>query len=214
MRAGLRRAACLAGLALLVAGCAARVAAPGEPGPGSACREGFYRGKYEPGTAAPEAAASGAAGRSPRAFRASVRRCVDGALLVELRGAVGGAQLVAAIRDGRARLVLAGERTVVDGEDSPALWERWTGLPISGALLAAALDGAADPTTEREAAGWRVRVQAGAAGESFPVRAEATGPGGARIELVRQSERPARAAFAWPEVPAGFRLVGEPGGSA
>ena len=157
MRAGLRRAACLAGLALLAAGCAARVASPGEPGPGSACREGFYRGKYEPGTVAPEAAASGAAGRSPRAFRASVRRCVDGALLVELRGAVGGAQLVAAVRDGRARLVLAGERTVVDGEDSPALWERWTGLPISGALLAAALDGAADPATEREAAGWRVR---------------------------------------------------------
>jgi hypothetical protein len=59
-----------------------------------------------------------------------------------------------------------------------------------------------------------VRVQAGATGESFPARADAAGPGGARFELVRQSERPARAAFAWPEVPAGFRLVGEPGGGA
>ncbi|MCU0222743.1 MAG: hypothetical protein MUF27_01445 [Acidobacteria bacterium] len=214
MRAGLRRAAWLAGLALLAAGCAARLAAPGEPGPGAPCREGFYRGKYAPGAAAPESPPPGAAGRGPRAFRASVRRCADGALLVELRGAVGGAQLLAAVHDGRVRLVLSGERTVIDGDDSPALWERWTGLPISGALLAAALDGVAAGATEREAAGWRVRVQAGAAGESFPARADAAGPGGARLELVRQSERPAREAFAWPEVPAGFRLVGEPGGGA
>lgn len=206
MRAARPRALFLAGLALAAAGCSARAAKPGEAAPGG-CREAFYRGRYQPGSAAPEAGE-----RGPRSFRASVRRCADGALLIELRGAVGGSQLLAGVRDGGARLVLAAERTVVDGRDTPALWERWTGLPINGALLAAALDAAGGGRTEREAAGWLVRVPAGTPGETFPARAEADGPGGARIELERQSERPARATIAWPEVPAGFRLVAEPDG--
>ncbi|MCU0231860.1 MAG: hypothetical protein MUC67_10865 [Acidobacteria bacterium] len=194
--------------ALLAAGCSARVARPTAPA-AAGCREASYRGRYEPRPDVAEGAAKG-----PRSFRASVRRCADGALLVELRGAVGGAQLLAAVRAGRVRLVLARERTVVDGVDSPALWERWTGLPISGALLAAALDATESGPTEREAAGWRVRVLAGAAGESFPARADADGPGGARIVLERQSERPARDGMTWPDVPAGFRLLVEPEGAA
>jgi len=198
------RALVLAGLALLAAGCGARTARPVEAGPG-VCREAFYRGRYEPASAAREAG-----DRGPRSFRASVRRCPGGALLVELRGAVGGSQLLAAVRGDRVRLVLAGERAVVDGQDTSTLWERWTGLPISGALLTAALDAAAGGETEREAAGWRVRVPAGGPGETFPARAEADGPGGARIELERQSERPARTTTAWPDVPAGFRHVVEP----
>ncbi len=202
------RALLLAVLALAAAGCSARPARP-DSVDAAACREAFYRGRYQPGTGAPAAA-----DRGPRSFRASVRRCADGALLVELRGAVGGSQLLAAVRDGRVRLVLAGDRTVVDGRDEPALWERWTGLPISGALLTAALDATAGGQTEREAAGWRVLVLAGLPGEAFPARAEATGTDGARIELERQSERPARATTAWPEVPAGFRRVVEPEGTA
>jgi hypothetical protein len=203
MRVARPRALVLGGLALLAAGCSARVAQPAGAVP-AGCREAFYRGRYQPGSAA-----AGPGERGPRSFRASVRRCADGALLVELRGVVGGSQLLAAVRDGRARLVLAGERAVVDGEDTPALWERWTGLPISGALLAVALDAAGGESTEREAAGWRVHVPAGAPGETFPARAEADGPDGARIELVRQAERPSRSTTAGPEVPAGFRHVVE-----
>ena len=208
MRTARPRALFLAGLALLATGCSARAAKPGDAAPGG-CREAFYRGRYQPGPAGPEAG-----DRGPRSFRASVRRCADGALLVELRGAVGGSQLLAGVRDGQARLVLAGERTVVDGRDTPALWERWTGLPISGALLTAALDATGGGEAGRESAGWRVRVPAGAPGETFPARAEADGPGGARIELERLSERPARTTTAWPEVPAGFRVVAEPDGAA
>jgi hypothetical protein len=208
MRAARPRALLLTGLALLAAGCSARVAQPVSEEPGG-CREAFYRGRYQPGPTAQEAG-----DRASRSFRASVRRCPDGALLVELRGAVGGSQMLAAVRDGRVRLVLAGQRAVVDGPDTPALWERWTGLPISGALLTAALDAAGGGEGDREAAGWRVRVPAGAPGEAFPARAEARGPGGARIELERQSERPSRAPATWPEVPAGFRLVLEPEGAA
>lgn len=207
MRDALPRALLLAGLALLAAGCSARAAKPGVAPPGG-CREAFYRGHYQPGSAAPDPGE-----RGPRSFRASVRRCADGALLIELRGAIGGSQLLAGVRGGQARLVLAGERTVVDGRDTPALWERWTGLPVSGALLAAALDAPGDGQAEREAAGWRVRVPAGVPGEAFPARADAEGPDGARLDLERQSERPARATTAWPEVPAGFRLVVEPDGA-
>ncbi len=198
------RALLLAALAIAAAGCSARAARPGSVDAGT-CREASYRGRYQPGAGAPEGAE-----RGPRSFRASVRRCADGALLVELRGAVGGSQLLAAVRDGQVRLVLAGDRTVVDGPDVPALWERWTGLPISGTLLTAALDATQGGQSERAAAGWRVTVPAGAPGETFPARADATGPGGARIELERQSERPARATTTWPEVPAGFRRVVEP----
>lgn len=193
-------------IALLAGGCSARSARIESPG-GVACREAFYRGRYLP------AVASGAddARDDRRSFRASVRYCVDGALLVELRGAVGGAQLVAGVRGEEVRLVIGRERLVVDGRDDAALWERWTGVPLTGRMLAAALaPGSVDGRT-REVGGWSVRVEGGRPAGAFPAAAAAEGPRGERLSLELQSEREAlRPGSAWPEVPPGFRLLSEP----
>lgn len=212
MRARGVRAPSLAGLValamsvLLGSGCSSRRARI-EPVPVPPCREAFYRGMYEgappPGSSGPH--------EERRSFRASVRRCDGRTLLIELRGAIGGAQLVAGIRGEEVRLVIGRERLVVDGPDDPTLWDRWTGVPITGQMLSAALTPESGGSAAREVGGWAVRVRAPAAGGSFPAGAEAAGPGGERLTLELQSERATSAGTAWPAIPKGFRLEADPG---
>ncbi len=178
--------------AWLCAGCATVGPHTGATAPGSACHDADYRGSFT------------APGKSAQTFRVAARLCPGGRALLEFRGAIGGAGLVAGVRRGEAvRLLFPGRRTVVDGPDSTAFWERWTGVAIDGTLVErlAGQGGASD------AAGWTTTVTPPEAGAALPAVVDAQDPRGARLALRKTREEAARSDVTWPEVPPGFTLA-------
>lgn len=133
-----------------------------------------------------------------RRVKIRARACQDGAIVAEVRGAVGAAGLVAAVREGQARLLLLGEREAIDGPDEPWFWMRVTGVPFSGAWLIG------EPRTET-AGSYTIRIE-GRHRETFvPESIEVTEPSGRRVvTLTRDTVRAADAPPRWPEIPARF----------
>ncbi|MBP7146800.1 MAG: hypothetical protein KBD01_04585 [Acidobacteria bacterium] len=188
-------AALLALAAGLSAGCASLPRQDVAAGPG-ACREGSYRGRY----------AGAAAGAEARHFRAQVRVCGE-SLVMEARGAVGGAGLVAAVRDGRALLLFPRERKAVEGPDTAAFWEKWTGAPLTGELLLVALSAAGE--APRQAGAWRFETTGDTGRLGFPEHVRGRAESGDTLELARTGERAAAGGQRWPVVPASFERVAE-----
>ncbi len=187
-----RRLAATLGLAALAAGCASVGPRTGTSAPGSACHDADYRGSFT------------APGKGPETFRVAARLCPGGRALLEFRGVIGGAGLVAGVRRGEAvRLLFPGRRTAVDGPDDAAFWDRWLGVALDGTLLAR-LAGEGGATT---AAGWTTTVTPPAAGAVLPDAVEAVDARGARLVLRKTGERSARSDVTWPEVPRGFTVA-------
>ncbi len=183
-------------LLLLVTGCAGGPAPRGGPGPagGPACWDLRYRVRF--GDA-----------RERATGRLVVRACRDGRLLAEVRGRVGAPVLVAAVRDGRVRLLLPRRREAVDGPDVAATWERWTGIPLPGSLLLERRPRRAGGERPFHVGGWSATVAWGPAREDpcpYPVRLRARDGRGGFLEAERTRARPARRAPPWPQVPRGF----------
>jgi len=185
------------GALMVAAGCAAGPAprgTPGVPTAGPACWDLRYRVRFADG----EQRGSG---------RLVVRACRDGRLLAEVRGRVGAPVLVAAVRDGRVRLLLPRRREAVDGPDVAATWERWTGIPLPGALFLERRSQAAGGERAFRVGGWSGDVAWAPAAEDpcpYPVRLVARDAGGGFLVAERTRARPARAAPTWPPVPRGF----------
>jgi hypothetical protein len=180
------------GIAGLCAGCATVGPRTGATAPGSACLDADYRGSFT------------APGKGAETFRVAARLCPGGRALLEFRGVIGGAGLVAGVRQGDAvRLLFPGRRTVVDGPDSAAFWERWLGVAIDGTLLArlAGQGGASS------AAGWSTTVTPPEAGAALPAAVDAVDARGARLALRKTREDAARSDVTWPEVPPGFTVA-------
>ncbi|MDQ7006932.1 MAG: hypothetical protein Q9Q40_06845 [Acidobacteriota bacterium] len=181
-----RRAAGLWVLLLLggAVGCAGarRAATPPETG---GCIDYRLRARWE----APPGERSATA-------RIALRHCPSGGIVFEVRGRVAGAVLAGAAGGGRLRLLFPRRRVVVDGADTEATWKRWTGLPLTAALLEDLLRG-----REPETLGtWR-RVPESEA--DLEVLSQA----GGRLRLWKTRQRPSGQGFRWPAVPAGWRLL-------
>ncbi len=182
---------------LVLAGCAPGPAPRGTPVSPSAepaCWDLRYRVRFGDG----EQRGSG---------RLVVRACRDGRLLAEVRGRVGAPVLVAAVRGGRVRLLLPRRREAVDGPDVAATWERWTGIPLPGAMLLERRSRREGGRRSFRVGAWSGNVAWAPAGEDacpYPVRLAARDEGGGFLVAERIRARPARAAPAWPPVPPGF----------
>lgn len=184
--------ASLAGTALLVlTGCASVGVHELQATAGAACRDAEYRGVLT----------SARSGESQR-FRLAARFCPEGASLLEFRGVIGGAGLIAGVRAGEAvRLLFPGKRVAIDGPDQAWFWEKWTGAPLDGQLIRTLAGG---PGGTTEVSGWTAEVAAAPAGDVLPAGVTASDRAGNRVELHKKSEKPASVAAPWPEIPAGF----------
>ncbi len=182
---------------VVLAGCATtrRPVATGPDG----CLDADYRGSFRE-AARPD---------DPRNFRMSARVCGPGTpVVLELRGAVGGAALVAAVRPGEdVRLLFPSRRLYADGPDEPDFWRRFTGVALDGRLLRGLADEGASAGDGGWQAppGWTAEIAPAPAGERLPARLEARSAAGDGLRLEKTRERPSRAPAAWPEVPRGFR---------
>lgn len=188
--------ALLAAAALALLGAACQTPARRGPVPGGlpfpACLDADYRG----GFTVPEKS-----GR--QRFRMAARLCPDGPALLEFRGLVGGAALLAAVRPGHeVRLVFPTRRLVVDGPDAAWFWSKWTGAPLEGRLVRGLTEAAGGSPIEVE--GWTIVVGDVPADERLPGTFNAESARGDTVELVKTSERVAAGALDWPEVPRGF----------
>jgi len=177
-------------LGTLVACITPAARAPGA-GPSRPCFEATYAGRFDDGG-------------GPVRFVARVRRC-DAAVVVEARGRVAGPSFVAAARAGRARLLLARQRLVVDGPDTPRFWLRHTGVPLSGHWL---IEGA--PAGRRRFGSWTVKVARVREPGAPPRIIEAVSPDGRSLRLERRRVTRATCGVPWPAIPAGFRHEEEP----
>ncbi|GEM_PF-4246594 len=160
---------------------------------------GRFSGRFHPARNAEDR------GRSRR-FVMDVERRRRGEAVIRIRGRVAGTALIALLRGGRVELLFRRERQAVTGPDTPAVWMRWTGLPLSGKIVEAALYPDSEGVVESQIHGWRVTIDPPARGEFLPTRASALGADGARLELTKTSEKPG--GFSpWPVIPASFRIV-------
>ncbi len=178
-------------------GCRSVPVEPAAPA-GPRCVDGSFHGRFDPGD-----------DESPtRRLRVNARSCPDGAVLLEVRGSVGGAVLVAAVDRGRVLLLLPRERRAVSGPSaSRALWETETGLPFDGQLVRELFaSSSGEPVSESRLGAWTVRLER-AAGEPFPERLAAWHEAGMRLDLARRSLRPAPGAVVPPEVPDDFEQI-------
>jgi hypothetical protein len=199
------RAAARAALVVLLAwgaGCTtvrhAPPAASGEAAPAGRCRDGEYRGSFK-----------GAGRHSRQSFRLSARLCTGGGALLEFRGVIGGAGLVAGVKPGEAvRLLFPSRRLAVDGPDAPWFWEKWTGVPFDGSLVTRL---AASTPPPAAAGGWSARVAPPPAGETLPARLDAKDDRGSVISLRKTAEKASPSDDAWPEPAPGFRVRKDPG---
>lgn len=158
------------------------------------CVDVVYRGAF-----------SSAEPRSTRKFRLAARVCPDGSALLEFRGAVGGAALIAGL-DGRgqARLLFPSRRIAVDGPDRPEFWLRWTGIALDGQLIPRP---SGDPSPIPPALpGWEVEIQP-AEGGGLPAEISARNREGQALTLTRNRFKPASGMAAWPAIPDGFRKL-------
>lgn len=171
--------------ALALASCATPSSRPPADGLPRPCFEARYSGRFDEG-------------RGPARFVVRVRRCEE-RLVVEARGRVAGPSFVAAVRRGRARLLIARERLVVDGPDTPEFWLRHAGVPLSGRWL---LEGA--PAGRRTLGTWTVRVARAREPGAPPRIIEAVAPDGRSLRLERRSIVRTSRGVQWPAVPPGF----------
>ena len=141
-----------------------------------------------------------------RRFRVRLGLGPDQLLLLEVRGFAGPAVLVGAVANGRARIVLASERRVVDGVDDERFWAKFTGVPMSGELLRLLLSPNRDETGLRTIAGWRVRSIDVSRSGAFPRQVELTRES-ARLDLTLAEIGALPRQPEWPSVPKGFELV-------
>lgn len=130
----------------------------------------------------------------------------DQLLLLEVRGFAGPAVLAGAVANGRARIVLAGERQVVDGPDDERFWARLTGVPISGELLRHLLSPDRERARLPRIAGWQVREIDASRSSEFPRQVVLTRDA-ARLELTLNEIGALPRLPQWPGVPNGFELV-------
>lgn len=168
-------------------GCAGVRRAPASTVGPAGCRDLSLRARYTD----PEGE------RSPT-IKVRLRECPGGVMSFELRGRVGGVALAGATDERRLVLLFPRDRIGVEGPDRPAVWEEWTGLPLSGGLLRDLISHPESGST----AGWRIRRD-----ESDPGRFRALAGDGGRLDLWRVSVKPAPSAARWPEVPPGFERV-------
>lgn len=144
----------------------------------------------------------------------SARACGGDEALLEFRGLVGGAALIAGVHVGRdVRLVFPSRRIVADGPDEQRFWKEWTGASLDGALIQSLMQN--PPSGATTVAGWTLEVTA-RSGEQFPVRVQAVNGAGDRLQLKKTSERPAAGPLQFPALPAGedWRVVREAPGPA
>ena len=102
------------------------------------------------------------------------------------------------------RLVFPSKRLTVDGPDETWFWQKWTGVPFDGRLLARFKSGAAPVPWEDVA--WEADVAPVPAGERLPASIAAHDARGNRLRLTQTTERPARETDTWPAAPPTFRL--------
>lgn len=141
-----------------------------------------------------------------RRFRVRLGLGPDRLLLLEVRGFAGPAVLVGAVANGRARIVLASERRVVDGVDDERFWAKFTGVPMSGELLRRLLSPDRDETGVTMIAGWHLRSIDESGSGTFPRLVELTRES-ARLDLSLTEVGALPRQPQWPSVPKGFELV-------
>ncbi len=198
--AGCRRAPAAGILLLLLVfpwlpGCAPGPAPRGgPPAAGPACWDLRYRVRFSDG-------------KERGNGRLLARACPDGRLYAEVRGRVGTPVLVAAVREGRVRLLFPRRKEAVDGPDAPPTWQRWTGIPLPGSVLLGRRRGDRGGEREFRTGRWSGTVAwAPAAADPcpFPVRLAARSEEGGLLVAERSGARPAPGPPAWPPVPRGF----------
>lgn len=175
-------------VALFAASCATAPAPRPGAGfaPGKPCVDASFRGRFEDPRE-----------DEKRSFRLRARICPRNRITFEVRGTAGGPVLVAAVREDLARVLLPKERSAATGPDTPVFWQRWTGLPLSGGLLAGG-------GSSRVVGDWSVALSYDDASRWVPTEVLATRPDGGRVELRRTDLRETEEPFVWPTVPRGF----------